>query len=316
MKITNNTAGMRRALWAIGLLLSASSLASFAEEMDYEKARWDPIHFKPAIDTATDEQCLACHQEILENSIKGASPAGVKSSDVLAWYQTLETYEGEQDTFHRRHLTTPFAKRVMNLRCNTCHEGNSPREEAPVPPTAKDAGFTLRKMVNPETTCLKCHGQHNYKVMNLPGPWEETREAMGNSCVGCHAAFRTHRHQVNYLNAEEIEKAGQENADACYGCHGGRSWYRITYPYPRHAWPNMTPETPDWAKDRPTESEPRFQLKPAADKKAADKQAVAADKKPAEQPVAADKKPVEKQPAPAAVDKKPADESAAEKPKG
>ncbi len=216
----------------------------------------------------------------------------------------------------------------MNLRCNTCHEGNDPREEAPIPPTDKDAGFTLRKMVNPETTCLKCHSQHNYKVMNLPGPWEDTREAMGNSCVGCHAAFRTTRHQVNYLNAEEIEKAGQENADACYGCHGGRSWYRIAYPYPRHAWPNMTPETPDWAKDRPTESEPRFQLKPAADKKAADKQAVAADKKPAEQPAAADKKPVEKQPAPAAADKKPAeadkapadkqpaDESAAEKPKG
>ncbi len=110
MKITNNTAGMRRALWAIGLLLSASSLASFAEEMDYEKARWDPIHFKPAIDTATDEQCLACHQEILESSVKGASPAGVKSSEVLAWYQTLETYEGEQDTFHRRHLVTPLQK--------------------------------------------------------------------------------------------------------------------------------------------------------------------------------------------------------------
>ncbi len=26
---------------------------------------------------------------------------------------------------------TPFAKKVMNLQCTFCHQGNDPREEAP-----------------------------------------------------------------------------------------------------------------------------------------------------------------------------------------
>ena len=88
----------------------------------------------------------------------------------------------------------------------------------------------------------------------------------GNSCLTCHSAIRTKRHQVTYLKPEAIEAAGQKNADVCYGCHGGRSWYRINYPYPRHAWEGMSPETPDWAKDRPTESEERFRLKTAEKK--------------------------------------------------
>lgn len=226
---------------------------------NYEKARWAAVHQKPLIDQVSDEVCLACHKEILEPSVKTESPAGVLSSDTLAWYQTLDTYEGEQDTFHRRHLVTPLAKELMNLRCNTCHQGNNPREETAVPAVSSgEAGYAMRKMVDPETTCLKCHAPYNYEVMNLPGPWDQTRDSVGNSCTGCHAVFRTVRHQVNYLNAEAIEKAGAQNADVCYGCHGGRAWYRIHYPYPRHAWPNMPPVTPDWAKDRPTESEARF----------------------------------------------------------
>ena len=71
------------------------------------RRRWDPIHFKPAIDDATDEQCLACHQEILDRKVLEQSPAGVNASETLAWYQTLDTYKGAQDTFHRRHLVTP-----------------------------------------------------------------------------------------------------------------------------------------------------------------------------------------------------------------
>lgn len=245
-------------------LLSASAIAeaaSLAEGLDYERARWHPIHFKPAIDTATNEQCLACHQEILDRKVKEQSPAGVKAADSLAWYQTLDVYAGEQETFHRRHLVTPLAQDLMDLKCNTCHQGNDPREEALIPPSAEKAGFTLRKMVDPYETCLKCHGRHNYEIMGLPGSWEETRDMMSNSCTtACHSAIRTNRHQVNYLKADAIEKAGQENSDTCYGCHGGRQWYRITYPYPRHAWPGMPKETPDWAKDRPAESDERFRL--------------------------------------------------------
>lgn len=225
----------------------------------YEAARWDRIHFKPAIDDATNEQCLACHQEIIDRRVLEQAPAGVKASEVLAWYQTLDTYEGEQETFHRRHLVTPLATRLMDMKCTTCHQGNDLREEAPIPPTSNDAaGFALRKVVDPQT-CVMCHGKFNHEVMALPGPWHEVRQDFGDNCLTCHVAFRTERHKVNFLKPEAIEQAGQESADACYGCHGGRSWYRISYPYPRHPWPGMAEDTPDWAKDRPTKSQARFQ---------------------------------------------------------
>lgn len=231
---------------------------------DHLRATYDPIHFQPAIATASDEQCLACHREVLEDRVRARSPAGVAAAASQAWYQQLSTYRGEQDTFHRRHLVTPLARELMDLRCNTCHQGHDPREEAPgssatgAPLTTTD--FTLRKQVNPETTCLKCHGQMPTQLMGLPGPWPRSAATVGNSCLTCHATVRTNRHRVTYLRADAIEAAGRENADVCYGCHGGRAWYRISYPYPRHAWPGMGPETPAWARDRPTESEARFRL--------------------------------------------------------
>jgi len=231
-----------------------------AEDLDHYRAAWDPIHFKPAIDSATNEQCLECHQEIVKRTVREVSPAGVKANQVLAWYQTLTTYEGPQETFHRRHLETPLAKKLMKMKCTTCHQGNDLREEAPIPPDPSKKEFTLRKMVNPEV-CLMCHGQNPYKIMGLPGPWAEVRDAFQNNCLLCHAGIRTNRHNVNFLNAEAIEEEGKKNSDVCFGCHGGRTWYRIAYPYPRHAWEGMGKEVPDWAKDRPTESEPRFRIK-------------------------------------------------------
>lgn len=244
--------------------LFASAIAGPAEDpaeimagSSYQEAVWHPAHFKPAIDSTDDATCLGCHQEILERRVLEQSPAGVKTNETLAWYQTLNTYEGPQETFHRRHLVTPLAKGLMTMRCNTCHQGHDPREEAPIPPTAGDAGFALRKAVDPKT-CLMCHGEFNYEIMGLPGPWLEVSETFGGSCLICHSAIRSNRHQVNYLNAENIEKAGQEDSDVCFGCHGGRSWYRIAYPYPRHDWPGIGKEIPDWAKGRPTESDARF----------------------------------------------------------
>jgi len=233
-------------------------------DKDLLRATYDPIHFRPAIESARDEQCLVCHGEVLADKVRETSPAGIKAGTSKAWYQRLSTYTGDQDTFHRRHLTTSMAKELMNLSCNTCHQGNDPRDEAQgtsatgTPQT--DDGFTLRKAVNTEKTCLKCHGPMNIEVMGLPSHWPESKEMFGNSCLTCHAAIRTNRHQVNYLKAEAIEAAGTKNADVCYGCHGGRSWYRIGYPYPRHPWEGMAPEIPDWAKDRPTASEARFAL--------------------------------------------------------
>ena len=201
---------------ALVLLVTCASVAADSNQMDYETARWDPIHFSPAINSATNEQCLACHREILERKPLEISPAGVKAQDTLAWYQTLDTYQGEQDTFHRRHLETAFAKRVMNMQCSTCHQGNDPREEAPIPPDASQTGFTLRKVVNPDT-CLMCHGKFNAAVMGLPSDWHESSKLFGDSCLTCHVVIRTTRHQVNFLNADAIEESGKESSDSCYG---------------------------------------------------------------------------------------------------
>ncbi|MEA3411548.1 MAG: hypothetical protein U9R74_08410 [Pseudomonadota bacterium] len=225
--------------------------------IDYERAKWDPIHFKPAIDAATNEQCLSCHQEILDRRVLTESPVGVRAGDVLAWYQTLDSYIGVQETFHRRHLVTPLAGQVMDLKCNTCHQGNDPREETANSNATGDSSLTQRKMVDPNT-CLMCHGQFPAQVMNLPGPWHEVSKNFGDSCLGCHAAIRTERHNVNFLKPTGIEQAALETNDVCYGCHGGRSWYRISYPYPRHPWPGMAELVPDWAKARPSESAARF----------------------------------------------------------
>ncbi len=107
----------------------------------------------------------------------------------------------------------------------------------------------------------------NWPVMTgLTGPWHQAKDTFQNNCVSCHSAIRTNRHQVNYLNAEAIEKAGAVNktgGDVCYGCHGGRPWYRISYPYARNPWPAMPEGTPEWARLRPRHSEARFLIQSA-----------------------------------------------------
>jgi nitrate/TMAO reductase-like tetraheme cytochrome c subunit len=259
--------------WGIGAGREARQLADRERAADLDgallRATYSPLHFKPAIDAATDQQCLACHKEILEDKPRVASPAGARAADSLAWYQRTSTYSGEQDSFHRRHLVTPLAKALMNLRCNTCHQGHDPRDEVPgssaTSAAQSDTAFTLRKQVNPETTCLKCHGQMPAReIMGLPGPWPEVRQQFKNDCLSCHVVFRTNRHQVNYLKAEAIEEAAKAGAatstggDVCYGCHGGRPWYRIAYPYARNPWPGMPEVTPEWARLRPRHSELRY----------------------------------------------------------
>lgn len=249
---------------ALLLLLTGTMTLSAAEPStttDYQRARWDPIHFSPAIDSASNEQCLQCHQEVIKRNVLNKSPAGVLTDSSLAWYQTLSTYEGAQQTFHQRHLTSALATQLMDMKCTTCHLGSDPREAAIIPPDHSQQRFTLRKTVNPET-CLMCHGKNPYELMGLPSPWYESRDMFQNNCLLCHAGIRTNRHQVNFLKAEAIEAAGKDNSDVCFGCHGGRQWFRIAYPYPRHAWQGMAKEIPEWAKDRPTQSNPRFRIEP------------------------------------------------------
>jgi len=255
-----------------------AALRATLPRLDYQRAMYHPLHFKPAIDTATDGECLVCHAEVLDARVRMASPAGVRADRSSVWYQTLATYDGEQMNFHQRHLTSAYARAVMNLKCNFCHRGNDPREESPDFTVAAadmranngQAPFTLRKMVNPSTTCLLCHGAFPdpLQIMSLPGPWPEARKVMEspeqpNGCLLCHAAaFRTHRHRVSYLNAANIEDLAEESSDVCYGCHGGRAWYRNAYPLPRHAWPGMSPDVPEWARGRPVHSDARYALEP------------------------------------------------------
>lgn len=243
--------------------VSPATPAIDTTKTDYLRARWDPIHFKPGIDKATNADCLKCHQEVLNDNVRKASPAGLKKDSTLAWYQTLDTYEGEQMTFHQRHLTAPFINKVANMSCTTCHQGNNPRDETGFTAADSPTNITMRKMVDPNI-CLRCHGQFPYQEMGLPGPWHQSGAVFQNNCLMCHAAIRTNRHKVNFLKADAIEKEGAANSDTCYGCHGGRAWYRISFPYPRHPWPGMGSVVPDWAKDRPTESDLRFLIEGAA----------------------------------------------------
>lgn len=245
---------------------------------DLQRATWDELHRFPDSAAASNEACLTCHQEIVTTRPRAQSPAGVRSAQALAWYQTLDTYAGEQETFHWRHLRSPLARQVMNLECSFCHQASDPREESPhatraaAPAAGAPPSFNpphdLRRTVNTTETCLRCHGAFPGEVMGIADPWHQAREGMENAetpngCLTCHAeTFRTARHRVNYLFAADIERAAQTSSDLCFGCHGGRAWYRTSYPYPRTPWPNMPEETPDWAQDRPRQSDPRFALPP------------------------------------------------------
>ena len=169
------------AAWKIRQQEVAAPAAPLADAgKDILRATYDPIHFRPAIETASDEQCLACHREVLDDKVRDTSPAGVKASTSKAWYQQLTTYEGEQETFHRRHLLTGLAKELMDFKCNTCHQGSDPRDEAPGTSATgtpqSDNGFTLRKAVNTEMTCLKCHGPMNIESWVCPVTGRKARK--------------------------------------------------------------------------------------------------------------------------------------------
>src|SRR5574343_1226112 len=69
-----------------------------------------PLHARPAVETASDAQCLACHASVLEARPRAVSPAGIPASSRRAAYQETPTYQGEQESFHRRHLVTPLAR--------------------------------------------------------------------------------------------------------------------------------------------------------------------------------------------------------------
>jgi hypothetical protein len=243
------------------VLAALSAVAASATDgaSDYQAAKWSPLHFKPGIDHASDEDCLACHQNILDHKPRVQSLAGKVAEDRLAWYQTLDTYAGAQENFHVRHLATPEAKRLMRFKCNTCHQGHDPLGEISGSADDTPSGLLSRKSVDPEI-CLMCHGKFDWQVMaGLPADWPEVRDQFQNDCVTCHKEYRTVRHRLNFLNADGIVAAGEESSDSCYGCHGGRAWYAIPYPYVRTPWLERMPEVPpEWAKDRPERYDARY----------------------------------------------------------
>jgi hypothetical protein len=51
------------------------------------RATYSPLHFKPAIETATDAQCLACHKEVLEDKAACRFAGRRQAADSTAWYQ-------------------------------------------------------------------------------------------------------------------------------------------------------------------------------------------------------------------------------------
>ncbi len=228
---------------ALCVVVLTAAQAEQLPTQTYEQARWHPIHFKPQIDTATNEQCLACHQEILKRKPRTIAPAGVKAADTLGWYQTLNTYSGDQDTFHRRHLVSEYASSVMQLQCNTCHQGNDPRDENAHSSKTAQPGITNRKMADPYV-CLMCHGQFPAEKMGVPKTWYESSSMFQDSCLTCHSAIKTERHKgITFLKADAIEAAGKKDSDVCFGCHGGRAWYQIPFPYGAKKWPGWS-DTP------------------------------------------------------------------------
>ena len=73
---------MFRTSQSLALALAASAFCVMASTHadsgpSYDQARWDPIHFKPAIDQATNEDCLACHQDVMERKVRTQTPAGL-----------------------------------------------------------------------------------------------------------------------------------------------------------------------------------------------------------------------------------------------
>ncbi len=227
------------AVIGISVNVCAQTSVSESQSTNYNRARWNPIHFKPAIMAATNEQCLICHMEILDKVPRKTSPAGLTIKNSLAWYQTLSTYEGDQDTFHRRHIMSNYSKRIMNLGCTTCHQGNDPREEVPNSSSTTQEGLTMRKSVDPYI-CAMCHAQYNFTKMGVPGPWPDNSTLFADTCLTCHVAIKLERHHgISFLNAEGIEELAKKDSNVCYGCHGGRAWYRINFPYTEKKWPGL-----------------------------------------------------------------------------
>jgi hypothetical protein len=237
------------ALLLLSAILPGIGHTAGSTQKNYEAARWDPIHFKPAINQASNQQCLSCHEDILQRNTLPQSPAGLKKEDSLAWYQTLGTYAGDQMTFHQRHLSSTYATSVMDLRCTTCHQGSDPRDETSATSATTQGDLTMRKMVDPYV-CVMCHGQFPAEKMGVPGSWYESSHVFADSCLTCHAGIKTERHKkAPFLKAAEIETLGKEDSDVCFGCHGGRAWYNIPFPYTSTSWPGWH-EEPNGAQEK------------------------------------------------------------------
>jgi len=71
---------------------SAVALPVGRPSTDLLRTTDDPIHFKPAIDSPSDDQSLACHREVLEDKVRETTPAGVQGATSKACYRSSYLY--------------------------------------------------------------------------------------------------------------------------------------------------------------------------------------------------------------------------------
>ena len=54
----------------------ASAPQAAPKKPDYMRAVYSPLHFRPASETATNEQCIECHQEVLTDKLRAIFARG------------------------------------------------------------------------------------------------------------------------------------------------------------------------------------------------------------------------------------------------
>lgn len=209
----------------VWLAQAGNTWAELDPQLERHRQILDRSESIPPGDSA-DGRCRACHANQLDHVPRRTSPAGLDRDDARAPYQRLDTYAGEQSSFHWRHRNSPYASEVMRMQCQSCHLGRDPdlpalQADDPRYPVA------LRKRVNP-ALCVNCHGQFPDHRAAFAGNWAQARNQFDGNCLVCHQADATRRHRSPLLAREEIERRGARSGDACYGCHGGRAWYAVS----------------------------------------------------------------------------------------
>jgi hypothetical protein len=207
------------------LVVGGTSVAEVDPEYERHRRLWERSHFPPGEDSL-DGRCLGCHADVLEQAPRRAMPAGALPEGLLPPYQRLATYDGGQASFHWRHRRSSYAQSVMRMRCQSCHRGRDPRLPE-VHRHEREFPVALRKRVHPNL-CVNCHGRFPDHRAAFDGDWPAVRQRFDGNCLVCHEGDSARRHHNPLLDREAVEAQARDSGDVCYGCHGGRAWYRVS----------------------------------------------------------------------------------------